>query len=399
MKIGIYGGTFDPPHLGHMAAARAALDALELDKLLFVPAAVPPHKALPEDAPSAEERLAMTAILADAMLRPDRVEADGLELERTGKSFSSDTVQALRARWPEDELWFLVGTDMFLSLQDWHEPETILSNCGIVAFARARDDRMEALERHAARLREKFGAKVRVIQIPDLVEISSTELRGLLAMGKGQEWLCPSVYGYILMHGLYGTHADLEHLDDADLRACSYSMMKAKRIRHVKGVEEEGVKLALHWGADPEKARKAGILHDCTKYWDLEKQLRTCEKYGIVLDDLERRAVKLLHAKTGAAIARYVFGMPEDVCEAIYWHTTGKGDMTLLDKILYMADYMEPGRDFEGVERLRELAYTDLDEAVLLGCEMSIQDMEERGQPIHYRTQEAYDQLRDRKRD
>ena len=91
--------------------------------------------------------------------------------------------------------------------------------------------------------------------------------------------------------------------------------------------------------------------------------------------------------------------MPQEVYDAIYWHTTGKGNMTLLEKILYVADYMEPNRDFEGVERLRELAYSDLDAAVLLGCEMSIQDMEERGQPVHFRTQEAYDWLRNRKRD
>ena len=104
-------------------------------------------------------------------------------------------------------------------------------------------------------------------------------------------------------------------------------------------------------------------------------------------------------AKTGAAIAREVFGMPQEAYDAIYWHTTGKGNMTLLEKILYVADYMEPNRDFEGVERLRELAYSDLDAAVLLGCEMSIQDMGERGQPVHFRTREAYDWLRNRKRD
>ena len=91
--------------------------------------------------------------------------------------------------------------------------------------------------------------------------------------------------------------------------------------------------------------------------------------------------------------------MPADVCEAIYWHTTGKGNMTLLEKILYMADYIEPCRDFEGVAHMRELAYTDLDAALLLGCEMSIQDMEERDQPVHFRTLEAYEWLHDRKRD
>ena len=103
--------------------------------------------------------------------------------------------------------------------------------------------------------------------------------------------------------------------------------------------------------------------------WNWKPQLELCRKYGVELDSLEQKAVKLLHSKTGACIAKYVFGEPEEVYQAIFWHTTGKADMSLLDKILYMADYIEPNRDFEGVERLRKLAYTDLDQAMLLGVE------------------------------
>lgn len=87
----------------------------------------------------------------------------------------------------------------------------------------------------------------------------------------------------------------------------------------------------------------------------MEEQLQLCAKYGIVLDELEQTAVKLLHAKTGACVARDVYGADDDIFEAIYWHTTGKADMSRLEKILYIADYMEPNRDFPGVERLRTL--------------------------------------------
>ena len=146
---------------------------------------------------------------------------------------------------------------------------------------------------------------------------------------------------------------------------------------------------------DPELARHAAILHDCTKYLGLEDQLHLCEKYGIELDSLERQAVKLLHSKTGACIAKYVFGEPDEVYEAIFWHTTGKADMTLLDKVLYMADYIEPNRDFDGVEELRKLAYTDLDQAMLLGVDSTIREMEERGYLIHTNTREARQWLLD----
>ena len=122
--------------------------------------------------------------------------------------------------------------------------------------------------------------------------------------------------------------------------------------------------------------------------------MQLCAKYGIVLDELEQQAVKLLHSKTGACVARHVYGVSDDIYEAIFWHTTGKADMTLLEKLLYIADYMEPTRDFPGVERLRALAYEDLDAAVLLGCEMSIQEMAERGLPVHPNTVKARDWLR-----
>lgn len=95
-------------------------------------------------------------------------------------------------------------------------------------------------------------------------------------------------------------------------------------------------------------------------------------------------------------MARYVFGEPDEVYEAIFWHTTGKADMALLDKILYMADYIEPNRDFEGVERLRKLAYTDLDQAMLLGVKSTIREMEERGVPVIHNTIQARQWLLDR---
>ncbi len=394
MKIGIYGGTFNPPHLGHLAAARAAIDALKLDKLLLMPAAIPPHKVLPADSPSREHRLAMVEKMADAMELPGVVEVSSLEMNREGKSYTSETLEAIHQMYPKAELWLLMGTDMFLTLHLWHDPGTITHLAGICAFGRTRQDGEEIFAPQREYLTKTFGAKVVTITLPGLVDISSTQLRELLEREKGGEYLLPAVYGYILMHRLYGTSAVLKELNLDQLRACSYSMIRAKRVPHVMGVEEEAVKLAKFWGADPELARHAGILHDCTKYLELEPQLELCRKYGVELDDLERQAVKLLHSKTGACIAKYVFGEPEEVYQAIFWHTTGRANMSLLEKIVYMADYIEPNRDFEGVERLRKLAYTDLDQAMLLGVEDTIRDMEQRGVPIHTNTLQARDWLR-----
>lgn len=389
MKIGIYGGTFDPPHLGHMEAARAAVAALGLDKLIFVPAKQPPHKQIAENSAAPEQRAAMTELMADGLLLPGVAEVSDIELMRPGKSYTSDTLRELKERFPKDELWLLVGTDMFLTIQSWRESGQIMALAGIAAFARAESDSSETLEVHGKYLSEACGARVRIIQLPQIRAISSTQVR---RQGTG-EGLWPPVWGYILRRGLYGVSRDMKNLNDADLRAVSYSMIRAKRIAHVQGTEEEAVRLARRWGANEEHARRAAILHDCTKYLELDEQLALCAKYGVALDEMERGAVKLLHSKTGAALARFVFGEPEEVWQAICWHTTGKADMTLLEKILYIADYMEPTRDFEGVEKLRELAYVDLDAAVLLGTEMSVEEMAQLGSPIHPNTLAARDWL------
>ena len=395
MKIGIYGGTFNPPHLGHLAAAKTAVSVLGLDKLIWIPAAIPPHKDLPAHTPAPEHRLAMVERTADAMLQPKLVSVSDMELERPGKSYTSDTLEVLSRQYPEAELWLLMGTDMFLTLHLWHDPATILHLAGVCAFGRTEQDGEAVFAPQRDHLVRTFGARVVTITLPGLVDISSTQLREMLQAGEGERFLLPSVHGYILMNGLYGTNADLHRLELPQLRACSFSLMHgAKREPHVNGVEEEAARLARRWGADETLARRAGILHDCTKYWTLEEHLEVCRRYGVALDDLERQAVKLLHSKTGACIARHVFGEPEQVCQAIFWHTTGKADMSLLDKVIYLADYIEPNRSFDGVEQLRALAYEDLDAALLMGMEMTIQEMREKGSPIHPNTQAARDWLR-----
>ncbi|MGM9537959.1 MAG: nicotinate (nicotinamide) nucleotide adenylyltransferase [Candidatus Onthomonas sp.] len=393
MKIGIYGGTFDPPHRGHMAAAAQAARALELDLLLLIPAGLPPHKHLSGSSAAPADRLKMTCIAADRLGLKMPVQVLDLEICREGKSYTSHTLRLLKAKYPEDELWLLMGTDMFLSFHTWHEPEVIASLANLCAFGREAGDTQAALAPQKARLEKELGAKVVTMTIPGLVEVSSTQIREALAQGGGDQWLDESVWGYILRHRLYGTQADLKNLTLEQLRATSYSMVRAKRIPHIKGTEETAARMARLWGADELEARKAAILHDCTKYFDLQQQLSTCEKYGILLDDMEKTTLPLLHAKSASGIAREVFGMPEQVCQAICWHTTGKADMTLLEKILYIADYAEPTRRYGWAAELRELIETDLDRAVLRGLEITIEHTAQEGNPIHYRTLEARDWL------
>lgn len=391
MKIGIYGGTFDPIHRGHLAAAKAAVEQLGLDQILLIPANVPPHKQLPRESAAAQDRYEMT-VLGTAELK-GKAQVLDLELQRNGKSYTSDTLRVLKEQYPEDELWLLLGTDMFLSLDRWHEPEVIMSLASIGAFSRTEAGEREAFEQQKQKLENIFAAHVVTMTIPDVVEISSTQVRRELAAGKGQDLVTDAVYGYILRRGLYGTHADLKHLNHEELVAVAMSYLKPKRMTHVRGVEQEAVHLAKLYGANVEDARVAALFHDCTKKLDIDQQLALCEKYGAKLDEMQRWALKLQHAITGAEVARHIYGVNDDVYEAIRWHTTGKADMTLLEKVIYMADYIEPNRDFPGVDELRQAVWEDLDRGLLMGLEMSIAEMARWGNPVHHDTLEARDYL------
>nr|WP_325231013.1 nicotinate (nicotinamide) nucleotide adenylyltransferase [uncultured Oscillibacter sp.] len=395
MKIGVYGGAFNPPHLGHITAARAVFGLLKLDKLLVIPTGHPPHKALPSESPAPEQRLEMTRLAMEQTGLGDKAEVLDLELRRGGNSYTADTLACLKEKYPADELWLLMGADMFLTLHTWHEPERILSLAGVAAFGRTEADMEELFSVQRDFLCRRFPqARIFTLSIPGVVDVSSTELRERLARGEGGGLLAPAVYGYILREKLYGTAEDLKNLSLEQLRPVALSCLNHRRIPHVLGTEQEAVRLAERWGADAEKARRAALLHDCTKKLSLPEQLALAERFHVPLDEMERREIKLLHAKTGAGIAEAVFGTDEEITNAIRWHTTGRGDMTLLEKVLYLADYIEPTRDFPGVETLRRTCYEDLDAGLLLGLEMTIGEMEARNAPIHPKTLEARDALK-----
>lgn len=374
MKIAIYGGSFNPPHVGHVAAAEAAVRCLRPDKLLIVPARKPPHKEIMASDPPPEVR-AQLCRLAFAQIPIAQV--SDLELRRESVSYTVDTLRAIHQTYPEAQLFLLMGTDMLESFTQWYAFEEIARLCTLAVFCRAEGED-ELLARAIARLQGEIGASV--VRIPHApLESSSTQLRPSLSQRRKPAQLHDAVYAEIIRLRCYDAKPNLEWL-----REQSYALHKAKRIAHVRGTEEEAVRLAERWGADPFDAAEAAILHDITKKLTLNEQLLLCEEYGIVTDTAEAGSEKLLHAKTGAALARARFGVSKQVYDAIRWHTTGRAGMTLLEKIIYMADYIEPNRDFDGLDKLRELAYTDLDAAMALGLEMSLEDLRSRKIAPHF---------------
>lgn len=391
-KIGVFGGSFNPPHLGHILAACEFQRKLSLDRVLLIPAAVPPHKTLTGNSPSPKQRLEMTRLAAREICGG---EASELELSRTGVSYTADTLDSLRERFANDELYLLMGTDMFESFSQWYHPERIVRQAKLVVAHRSRDD-ANALMALAHELTKSLGAEIILLE-NDYLPVSSSSARAMLAFGCGEDYLCASVLDYVRKNGLYYTGANLHALDDEALCRVSLSLHLNKRVPHVKGCSETAAQLARHYGANETDARRAGLLHDITKLLSGDEQLKLCEKYAMIISDLERKNPKLLHAKTGAEVAGRIFGENDAVCEAIRWHTTGRRDMSLLEKIIYLADYMEPNRAFDGVEELRRLALCDLDGALALGLQMTVDQLAARKLEINENSLAALRFLQERK--
>ena len=383
-RIGIYGGTFNPPHIGHLRAAQQAAEILDLDKLLLIPDRIAPHKVIPSGSPTPEQRLEMLRL---AVAGDSKLEVSDIELQREGPSYSYITVEQLREIHPDAKLYLLMGTDMFLSFLSWKNPERILANVTLAVLYRGEKGEVRLIEEQMEKLRET-GADVVLIR-NDVVNISSTQMRRLIAFRCAGELLPEGVLDYIREHRLYDTRTNWKNLPMEELEKVVISLLNPNRVANVLGCRDTAVELARHWGANEEDAARAGILHDITKAIDGPLQLTLCEAYGKILSDFSRKYPKTLHALTGSLVAERIFGENEEVVSAICHHTTGKADMTLLQKIIYVADYMEPCRDFPGVENLRNLAYTDMDAALKLGLEMTLQHLARQGAEVSPESREA----------
>lgn len=364
MRIGILGGSFNPPHNGHIYIAREVRRRFSLDRVLFMVAGDPPHKSIAFGV-DAKERLELTRA---ALAGEEGLIACDDEIRRGGVSYMADTLMGLYNG--VDELYLIVGADMLKTLHQWSRPETIFALAGIMAVGRPDN----AGDYEAAReLRRRYGARIRMADFcgPD---ISSTEIRRRVNMAKGIAKLVP----YGVMERIYaGLLYQSEDILSYERRLAEYT--KPKRLAHSIGTMGYAVELAAIWGADGKKARIAGLLHDCAKLGD-EDALRLAKEYGYTPNAEEQRAPGLLHGPLGAIRVQREFGIDDaDVINAIGCHVFGRMNMTKLDKILYVADKAEYTRAYNGVDRLRERAESDLDGAVLMTMDNTIGNLLARG--------------------
>lgn len=355
MRIGFLGGSFNPLHNGHIEIARQALKEFSLDKVLFIVAADPPHKEIAGHV-SAVTRFQM---LRAGLYGLTGLEASDIELHRTGKSYTFDTVELLKERCHNAELFCIVGADMLFDLPNWHRAEELLKAVSFLGFKRGGEN-LNVLDA-ADMLKERYGARVLLAQQGGPA-VSSTEIRRRVYEGESVFGLLPeNAERFLYENGLYLP---------GDIRAMQEKLRSAlnneERYEHTMGTVRAAARLAERSGVCCKKARLAALLHDCAKV-DREKMAALLQRLRVCPIGYALKHPGILHGPVGAELARLDYGVLDaEVLLAIYHHTTCAVNMSTLDKIIFIADKTEPTRAYQDVGKIRQAAEANLDEAVLL---------------------------------
>ena len=374
-RIGVFGGTFNPIHNGHVLLCEYCKRELSLDKVLLIPDNTPPHKISP-DLASGSDRLQMCRLASKEL---PWLEVSDIELKREGKSYTYETLASLKELYPSDELFLITGADMFLTLHQWKNPEIIFNCASLIAVPRDSSDK-EKLAEFYHQVIEPMGARAYILPEP-VMEVSSTFIRDHIGNKAALEaLLSPAVYEYICKRGLY----QRVNTNGNDYQSIIRKMMGDYRFTHSVNVASEAVALAKLYGADEHKAYIAGILHDITKEIPHEEQLQIIKDGGIILDDVQKTAPKLWHSISGSVYIRTELGInDEDIINAIRYHTTGRAGMSLLEKIIYTADFTSAERNYNGADIMREKSRRSLEEAMIYSCQFTLQNLSAKEAAIH----------------
>lgn len=371
MKIGIYGGTFDPIHVGHITIAKQVRAELGLDVVYFIVASDPPHKQNADRTP-AEIRLRMAET---ALSGCEGLVASDIEIRRGGKSYTVETLEEVRRQRPDDELYLIVGADMLADFPTWYLPKRILELAVLTAVQRT--GQAEDLQALAARIEAELGGKV---LLPSVCgpEISSTEVRERVLKAKPIGDLVNYKTELYIYENLLYAPETLKQLSKKLAAA-----LEPQRLRHALLTAREAILLADRYGLDTEKARLCGIIHDCAKL--RRDRLSDCmERLGFVPTKDETENPYLIHARLGAAVARHEYGIEDaEILTAIERHTLGSPDMTPFDEVIFLADKLEPTREYRKVASMRKLAYMNLDAAVAAVLRNNIAYTESQHKSVH----------------
>ena len=394
MRIGIYGGSFDPVHDGHIAMIDSALKSGFIDLVIVVPSVRNNFKLYANKLPP-PYRFYMMKETIEGLGINDCFVSD-IEFGIEGVSYTSVVLKALtsdgyirdfltangiKKKKAEEhhEFFWIMGSDTLGTFETWYNPGEILNYAALLAAVRPGDT--TDVEKAADSIRKNLGGKVEIFRLKG-VDCSSS---GITSSGDFSMVPEPA-REFINRHALYTENTKLEGVSEEAKKQfyeCSvwmYKYLGGKRLLHTLNVGYLSAHLADVFGCDKDKALIAGALHDCAKELPLERQLELAKIYSGVLFTEK----KLLHSPAGAVFARDEFGIEDkEILDAICYHTTGRGDMTLLEKIVYLADKIEPSRNYTDLTPIRTAAEVDLDSAMRMTAAAVRDKFVSQGRDIH----------------
>jgi len=379
--VAIFGGSFDPIHLGHLHLAEMVREEFELCEIIFMPSAQPPHKSA-SIAAHKEHRYKM---VKDAIRSNPNFKVSRLEFDREGYSYTADTLKLVREELSDEALlYFIIGADSLMNMHKWKDPDKIFALCEIIAIDRlgTEDDEIITALKYLA---ENFSAKIHLLK-KRTYPISSTEVRERVRAGLSIRYLVhDGVTEYIQNHKLYQQNLDLENFEEYLKNSLSL-----KRYTHSERTAKSAYHLAKEHGEDPDKAYLAGLLHD------IAKELTPLEtgKYSGELNETDFLFPDVIHSFIGAKLAEEVLGISDiDILNAIRYHTTARICMSVLEKIVFIADKIEEGRNYPETGYLKELAELDLDKAVFEILQITTSIAKGKGKQIHPLSLEVLENL------
>lgn len=375
MRIGIFGGSFDPVHIEHKKLCEGAIESLSLDKLFVVPAYAPPHKK-GKRLSSDFDRLAMCKIAFAGM---EKVEVSSYEIDQKGTSYTYLTLTHFKELYPDAELFFLVGTDMLRDFPTWKHPEIILEKATLGVCSRG--ERGEGwIEQERRIYFERVNTKKDFVVIDYVAEpISSTRARVLLSIDEcPTTWVSEEVQKYAKARGLYYMPTCVEAL----------SFEKESRKQHSIRVAYFGAENAKKYSLDEREVIFACLVHDCAKNLDKgDEKLR-----GFVCP--EGVPNQVWHQFAGGHVCKHTLHIEDDaIIGAVTYHTSGKADMSPLEKLVFLADMLEEGRTYKEVHLLRALFEENPDRCLEEALKQTIAFLEGKGEEVYPLTKEAYEYI------
>ncbi|MEG1043291.1 MAG: nicotinate (nicotinamide) nucleotide adenylyltransferase [Oscillospiraceae bacterium] len=388
MKIGVFGGSFNPIHIGHIKLATFAKEKLGLDKLIIVPVGNPCHKES-SNLIDGKDRINMCKLAFEGY---NNIEVCPFEVERTEQSYTSTTIHMLKVQYPDDEFFLIMGSDMFLHFDKWHCYEELKDMVTVCVGART-SDVIDPIVEFSEKLKED-GCRTIVFN-GGIFEVSSTEIRDSFNkhyLEQMSSLIVPiKVIEYIVQNGLYGCDKIAYEYDFEFYSEKVKEMVDEKRYIHSLAVSKRAVYLAQIYGCDTNKAKVAGIVHDICKSMTYDEMLHWIKKSDIIWDNATLAQESILH---GIAACEYIKSelriYNTDITQAVMWHTTGKANMSLFEKLIFVADLTSEDRTYPDFENIRKISEENLDEAVEEILRFNLKKILEKANPISLATAQTY---------